>query len=277
MKIILLSGACFYCKIKLGGLHVMAERKYFWTQEKISYMKDAYEYTRFQNILAEHVAKYIEPSDMVCDAGCGLGYLSLELAKYCRHVTAVDISPDVLEVLDSNIGNTDRTGYSYLSNIRSLDADIGSLPEDTKFDWVVFCFFGQMPEIIDVMRRHARKGVILIRKTWNNHRLSSRVIPIERLRFYSDLEYLKEHNISYRTETFDIDLGQPLRDEKSALRFFEIYDRNENKDRWDDIVREERLAKLVPIESGNHDTQAKFTEFRYYLPMINRIGIIIID
>ncbi|MDO4518285.1 MAG: class I SAM-dependent methyltransferase [Bacillota bacterium] len=246
----------------------MAEKKYWWTQEKIDYMRDAYEYTRFQNTLADYVARYIEPTDTICDAGCGLGYVSMELARHCASVTAVDVSQDVLDVLDSKIGRTDKTGYSYPSNVKTLKTDISSLPEGMSFDWIIFCFFGQMPEIVDVMKRYAKKGVILIHKNWKNHRLSSREIPLERLRYTSDIDYLEENNITYETESFDIDLGQPLKDKEQALRFFELYDRNENTDRFDERVRIERLSKLVPIDSPDYE---------YYLPMISRVGIIIIE
>ena len=53
-----------------------------WTQESIAYMDDACRRTDFHWKLAAELQPYLRETDSVCDAGCGLGYLSLSLAPY---------------------------------------------------------------------------------------------------------------------------------------------------------------------------------------------------
>ncbi|MFQ9445404.1 MAG: methyltransferase domain-containing protein [Vescimonas sp.] len=44
----------------------------------------------------------------MCDAGCGLGGLSVALLPYCRHVTAVDRAAAPLENLRQRAGHDPR-------------------------------------------------------------------------------------------------------------------------------------------------------------------------
>ncbi len=91
---------------------------FVWNHDMIRYMKDASEYGDYYHKLAGILAEYIPEAASVCDAGCGLGYLSLELVKYSGHVTAIDISDDALNILRQNIRK----------NIENIEAQ----SEDTK-------------------------------------------------------------------------------------------------------------------------------------------------
>ena len=59
-----------------------------WTEERVSFMADACERTDFHEKLAALLSPYLKKTDSVCDAGCGLGYLSLALSPLVGHVTA---------------------------------------------------------------------------------------------------------------------------------------------------------------------------------------------
>ena len=61
-----------------------------WTDDMIRYMADAGRQTDFHRRLTAELLPYLSPQDRVCDAGCGLGFLSLALAPHVRHVTAAD-------------------------------------------------------------------------------------------------------------------------------------------------------------------------------------------
>lgn len=77
--------------------------KFIWNDDMIRFMADASEHGKYYEELASILSGYITPDALVCDAGCGLGYLSLALSQYCRHITAIDISEKALGILRENI------------------------------------------------------------------------------------------------------------------------------------------------------------------------------
>ena len=66
---------------------------YHWTADGIGWMADASRQTDFYRLLAAELAPYLKPEDRICDAGCGLGFLSLALSPYVRSVTAAEPRP----------------------------------------------------------------------------------------------------------------------------------------------------------------------------------------
>ena len=71
-----------------------------WTQERIRWYLDASERTDFHARLADYIRPYVRPEDHLCDLGCGLGRVSLALAKDVAKVTCVDTDPQVLTVVE---------------------------------------------------------------------------------------------------------------------------------------------------------------------------------
>ena len=71
-----------------------------WTQERIRWYLDASERTDFHTRLADYIRPYVRPEDHLCDLGCGLGRVSLILAKEVARVTCVDTDPRVLAVVE---------------------------------------------------------------------------------------------------------------------------------------------------------------------------------
>jgi ubiquinone/menaquinone biosynthesis C-methylase UbiE len=40
----------------------------------------------------------LKETDYCCDLGCGSGFITIELAKLCRHATGIDINPELTEI-----------------------------------------------------------------------------------------------------------------------------------------------------------------------------------
>ena len=76
---------------------------YQWTQDSIRFRIDAAETTKFDDTIIAQILPDIPRNAHVCDAGCGLGYTSLALARHCARVTAVDTSGVALNVLRETI------------------------------------------------------------------------------------------------------------------------------------------------------------------------------
>ena len=232
---------------------------FLWRPCMIRFMKDASEFGTYHEALANNIFEQLPGGAHVCDAGCGLGYLSLALAKGCRKVTAVDVSKDALNVLRENIAAQGK------ANIEVLEGDISALPPKTPYDVMVFCFFGGTKLTLRVAKEQCKGKLILIKRDWHTHRFNLGQKPIERFTLNRTLEELSALRVRTQVQRLEIDLGQPFRSVEDAVEFFRTYDREE---RFVPIDASEVQSRLVPLDSGG---------YRYYLPSVNRIGIIQVD
>ena len=82
----------------------------------------------------EFIKKYLQPSDLVLDAGGGTGINAILMAKRCRHVTLLDITPGILRLARENI---EAAGVA--DQVTLLPGDITNLHDlqDERYSFVV--------------------------------------------------------------------------------------------------------------------------------------------
>ena len=119
-----------------------------WTPEGMAFLQDAMACCGYYPALARRIAPYLPKQAHVCDAGCGLGGLSVALLPYCRHVTAVDRAAAPLENLRQWAGHDPR--------LTVRQGDIRCLPPETPYDAMVVCLFGDVEEALTVARQQCR-------------------------------------------------------------------------------------------------------------------------
>ena len=73
-----------------------------WTEESAAFWEDSASYTQSYERLAERAAARLSPEGNLFEGGCGLGHLSVALAKRGFAVTAMDLSPLPLRYLRAN-------------------------------------------------------------------------------------------------------------------------------------------------------------------------------
>jgi precorrin-6B methylase 2 len=230
-----------------------------YSPDIIRFMCDASEYGTYHRDLADRISASISEDGYVCDAGCGLGYLSLALSRYCREISAVDISPRALAVLEQNIR---RTGCR---NIRVTEGDIAACPPEKPYDVMVFCFFGNTDEALRIAKAQCSGKAVLIKKDWNFHRFSLSPRLVEQHTLEQTCSELNSQGIRFRCETFALEMGQPFHSLSDAAMFFRIYS---NDDEPGLITEEDVLSRLVPQASD---------DYPYYLPVLKRMGMVVLD
>ena len=90
----------------------------------------------------------------------------------CRTITAADVSDAALDVLRETIRTQN------LTNITPLPCDLLQSTDRTRYDGMVFCFFGSLAEILPVARRQCAKTLVIIKKNYELHRFSLTAQPI---------------------------------------------------------------------------------------------------
>ena len=129
-----------------------------WTPEMIRLMQNANAHSEYHRQLAAILAPKLAGCRTLCDAGCGLGSLSAALSPYFDAITAADVSDAALDVLRETIRTQN------LTNITPLPCDLLQSTDRTRYDGMVFCFFGSLAEILPVARRQCAKTLVIIKK-----------------------------------------------------------------------------------------------------------------
>lgn len=219
-----------------------------WTQESIAYMDDACRRTDFHRKLTAELQPYLRETDCVCDAGCGLGYLSLSLAPYVGAVTAVERDSQALAVLEREVKARG------IANVTAVQNDVLAYRPDTRFDAMVFCFFGSIEEILAAAARCCRGTVLAVVRNDARHRFSGKSRGPGRHSYETACRILTEKGISFTTRAASFAFDQPFRSLEAARRFFELYGGSED---W--------RSQLV--ETGD-------PEFPWQLPSRREFGLI---
>ena len=228
----------------------------YWQEDMIRFMKDASEYGNYNQILLQKMLPDLNRDMHVCDAGSGLGYLSLAMAPHVRQVTAVERHPRAAAILEENCR------CRKLTNVQSLCADIENVKPAEAYDAMVFCFFGQIHQTLRLAKQRCQGRVFIFTRNYHHHRFSAGTHATG-WEGFSDLQnLLQAQRIPVRWETFPAEHGQPLKNLQDAHRFFELYSKDQNKD----VLTEEFiLSKVVP--TGRED-------FPLYLPQQREVAFV---
>mgnify|MGYP002646928860 FL=1 len=143
-----------------------------WTDDMISFMQDAANFGSYQKELADWICGALPAVRHVCDAGCGLGFLSVRLAERFETVTAADISGQAL----SNLRRM--AAEKRISNLQILETDMMTFTPERPYDAMVFCLFGRMQEILRVAKRCCTGTIVVAKKAFTHHRFSVSSVPL---------------------------------------------------------------------------------------------------
>lgn len=220
---------------------------FFWNSRKIRWYADALAYTGFDRALADELEPFLPPGESVCDMGCGIGYLALELARRGRDVTAVDRDELALRWLEEQ-----RTAPD---NPRILQADWDKLEPRPDWDNVVMVCAGggQGPEYY---RRFARKRLLLLDRV----RMESHAAPgLPPSRKKSHLTDAAAGTEGLRRRIV-LEFGQPFRSLEDAEDYFRCY--------YGDSAATQAAVRLT--ETGRGD-------FPLYLPYRKELDLLVLE
>ena len=172
-----------------------------WTPDMVRFMADAIRVNGSCAAMAAALSQVLPPGARVCDAGCGLGGLSLALAPYCRAVVAADLSAEAIRHLEAQ---------PLPPNVEPRRCDVLADTPDEPYDAMVFCFFGRTDEILSAARRQCTGTVAVLKRCGRDHRFS-RGKDHPRQGFEELCRELEEKGIPYQSRVLELDMGQPFR------------------------------------------------------------------
>ncbi len=228
----------------------------YWYEDMVRFMRHASEYGTYYPSLVQKMQPWLQPDMHICDAGSGLGYLSLALADHVRQVTAVEQNPDAAAVLTENCRSLG------ISNVVSRCGVIADVIPDMPYDAMVFCFFGRRREILKLAKKQCRGDIFIFTRNYDRHRFSagSHHSGFEGYPEFS--EELAQLGIPFHKKTFLLEFGQPFRNLEEAHRFFQIYSKDQSKD----VLTEEFIRSQLE-ETGRED-------FPFYMPHQKHMGFL---
>ena len=227
-----------------------------WHEDMVRFMKDASEYGTYNRELARLLVPGLTKKSRICDAGCGLGYLALELAPHVGVVSAVDRNPDAIRVLSENCG---RFG---ITNVQPVCGEIGRVPPEKPYDAMVFCFFGGIHEILRVAKSQCAGTVFLVTRNYSRHRFSVGSHATGSYGRKSAGELLRQMGIPYEETLRELEFGQPFRNMEDVRRFFEMYCQDGDLDKLSDEFLRGRVGEI------RHEA------YRFYMPHKRKIALI---
>ena len=230
-----------------------------WKEDMVRFMRDASEYGSFNETLASLIAPHISKESHICDAGCGLGYLSLALSPFAGRVTSVDINENALQVLKDNCSKRN------VKNISIHCGNISSMSLHKPFDHMVFCFFGGIEEVLSISSKSCSGKVFIVTRKSTLHRFSVQSIRTNRQSLEGTCSYLDNQGIPYEKQELALEMGQPFRDFKAARCFFETYSQDEDKS----LITDEFVGSRL-ISTGRED-------FPLYMPHKRQLGLLMLE
>jgi len=155
----------------------------------------------------------VDPQDAVLDIGCGNGFLTYDVAKKVRSVTAIDLNKDNIELARRNFSK---------DNIKYIYGDASQISFGEKFDVVIM---SNVLEHID----NRYDFLLKLKKLANKFLLRVPVLNRDWLTYYKrelGVEYRLDltHKIEYTMESLQQELEKAgMRIERASIQFGEIW------------------------------------------------------
>lgn len=223
-----------------------------WNDKTCAWMKDASEYTLYNKKLAEILHAHMGENETVCDMGCGLGLVDLELIKFSKSICCVDLSEWAVNYLN-------KTAAENKLAIEAHCADGVSFVG--KWDTVLALFHATPAMAALNYLPRAEKRVILLTHDVPKDLKMNKFMIKKCSNVEDTCAWLDAHGVHYTVERHALEFGQPHRSFEDALDYTRTFSSGR--------ASEEELAahtKEIVRPTGRED-------FPLYTPKIRHFGL----
>lgn len=226
-----------------------------WTEQAYRWFVDASNYTGYSKKLAELLLSEMPAGGTLCDLGCGAALVDFELAPFFSELTCVDISPEVIRLVNKQICQRG------LAHMRALCADTQRL--DGSWDTVMALLHGGPESVIPYLKM-AKKALVIATHGTKTGKIGPENRRIQKSWDVNSIRaFLDKRKIRFSLLESALEYGQPLTDLDEAKAFVHAYAAPMGEAELDAYLR------TALRKTGRDD-------FPYYLPNERTLGIFVI-
>ncbi|MDR2133145.1 MAG: class I SAM-dependent methyltransferase [Clostridiales Family XIII bacterium] len=191
---------------------------YVWNEKTLAWFKVASAHTGFHANLARLVRPLIADCETICDVGCGLGLLDLELAQDVRDILCVDRNEAAIGALNELLRA--RGTRNVVARAMDANALVGE-----RWDAAIMSFFGSSLEDIARFLTLCDKRMILIvhEKSSTGRRVNAISLRAKPFGAAEVSGFLSERGLRFRETRAALEFGQPFKSLADARDFIRTY------------------------------------------------------
>jgi SAM-dependent methyltransferase len=241
-----------------------------WTPEIVHFMEDASVHTGYFRALGDIVKQQVPEGGRLCDAGCGLGQLAIELSPWAERIDAVDYSINAISYLAG------RVALLGVTNVAPVFNNIHRAVAHDPYDYMMFVLSLGVEEAYAAAAELGVERFLVINKV---HRLmeadraragSDRLgAPTDKrpivYDFATTIAELNAEGYACSGYELDLEFGQPFRSLAEAQLYFRLF---RTRSYPQGITIEELQDVLEP---GSND------RFPWYLPVTRHLAIFLCE
>ena len=236
------------------------ERLFHWNEKSILWYQNAANYGSYHEQLAKHLLPHMNSKSRVCDLGCGVGYLTKELAPFVKEITGCDSNPKAIEFLQQQIEE------HHLDNVEAMLADVEQIaPPTVPYDAIILCLFGGLRTCYDQVSQWTDKKIIYISSIKEKHAFYAGYKKNSGETAEETRDFLIGRGLKFHVETMKLPFGQPLKSMEEAIDFVRHYDKTSTRQEIYDYLNEKLIIKQED------------ETYPFYLPNEKKLAMFVIE
>lgn len=236
------------------------ERLFHWNEKSILWYQNAANYGSYHEQLAKHLLPHMNSKSRVCDLGCGVGYLTKELAPFVKEITGCDSNPKAIEFLQQQIEE------HHLDNVEAMLADVEQIaPPTVPYDAIILCLFGGLRTCYDQVSQWTDKKIIYISSIKEKHAFHAGGKKNSGETAEETRDFLISRGLKFNIETMKLPFGQPLKSMEEAIDFVRHYDKTSTRQEIYDYLNEKLIIKQED------------ETYPFYLPNEKKLAMFVIE
>lgn len=221
-----------------------------WNKDTIRWYTAANEYTGFYGNMANCILPSLADCETLCDLGCGLGLIDLELCHALKRIDCVDINTEAIASLNESIKTRG------VKNIFPRLADCSELNET--WDAVFMSFFGSGRP--DRFLHYCKKLIMVVRCTGKAEMFPSASRNRHENTVESAEQYLIENGVHYKLALKSFEFGQPFTSMDDARNFIKSHAPETSGEEMDEFL----AGRLKHTENS---------DYPLFMPRMKSFGI----
>lgn len=237
-------------------------------------LKQASEFTAFNEKLSLLIKTDLNPSWSMVDFGCGFGLLDFKLAPFVNSITAIDSNEMVLAEVEKEIDNELYKGNDSARKIQTLKADTRELSDDMTWDIALLNFYNvPYEELADLIDKAKERAIVIVDGKSSNSRFHS---SSENRNHYTAPELEKffiEKGYNFKKNIVEMQFGYPFKNLQAIQQFLDQLLTGDNY-KSKEFISDENEKLVASAEERIIKTNRY--DYPYYLPKNVSIGIFVI-